>query len=64
MRHVGNETVVPLWKAAELLDVEVEEVFDLVVAGELKVVRRPNGRPLVTLAEIERFRSDQAAVRR
>lgn len=59
MGSMTGTDAVPLWRAADLLDLDVEEVFDLVVSGRLRVVRRENGRPLVTLDAIERYRTDR-----
>jgi hypothetical protein len=47
MEDVNRSAAVPLWEAAEHAGVEVDLVLDLVLAGRIPSIRRPNGRPLV-----------------
>lgn len=61
MSTVSDTTAVPLWQAADLLGLEVEMVFDLLVSGRLEAVRKPNGRPLIPIDQINHLKEQQVA---
>lgn len=55
MFTVTDPTAVPLWRAAELLSLDVEDVFDLLISGELTALKKPNGRPLIPMDQVDRL---------
>lgn len=60
MFPVTDPTAVPLWRAAELLSLDVEDVFDLLISGERTAMKKPNGRPLIPMDQVDRLRERRA----
>ena len=56
-----NEDPVAVWKAAELLDMTIAAVYDLVFSRQLASVEAPSGRRLVPRAAIEAWKRAQTS---
>jgi len=56
MRSVDDDPV-SVWRAAELLDMTIDEVYDLVFTRRLASVEAPSGRRLVPRAAIDAWKA-------
>jgi len=56
-----NEDAVAVWEAAELLDMTIADVYDLVFSRQLASVEAPSGRRLVPRSAVEAWKTAQTA---